>query len=108
MVAVSERVGWRRRTWLIIGGVVVLLVVWGALLAVKTVSAYHHDQQGLASLEQVKADLSPDQLTSAGSVHLLDAARAEFASAQSDLSSPLFTPITSCPCSVARCGRSGP
>ena len=97
MVAVSERVGWRRRTWLIIGGVVVLLIVWGALLAAKTLSAYHHDQQGLASLDQVKADLTPDGLTSAGSVHLLDAARAEFASAQSDLSSPLFTPITIVP-----------
>jgi hypothetical protein len=94
---VSERVGWRRRTWLIIGGVVVLLLAWGALLATKTVSAYHHDQQGLARLEQVKNGLTPDDLTSAGSVQLLDAARAEFASAQSDLSSPLFTPITIVP-----------
>jgi len=97
VVSVSERVGWRRRTWLIIGGVVVLLLVWGALLAVRTVSAYHHDQQGLARLEQVKNGLTPDDLTSAGSVQLLDAARAEFASAQSDLSSPLFTPMTIVP-----------
>jgi hypothetical protein len=97
VVSVSERVGWRRRTWLIIGGVVVLLLAWGALLATKTVSAYHHDQQGLARLEQVKNGLTPDDLTSAGSVQLLDAARAEFASAQSDLSSPLFTPITIVP-----------
>ena len=93
MVAVSERVG-GRRTWLIVGGVALVLVLWGALLAMRTVSAYHHDQRGLASLEQVKANLSPDQLTSAGSVHLLDSARAEFASARSDLSSPLFTPVT--------------
>jgi hypothetical protein len=94
---VSERVGWRRRTWLIIAGLVILLLVWIALLAVKTVSAYHHDQQGLARLEQVKNGLTPDDLTSAGSVRLLDAARAEFASAQSDLSSPLFTPVTVVP-----------
>ncbi len=97
MVPVSERVGWRRRTWLIIAGLVILLLVWIALLAVKTVSAYHHDQQGLARLEQVKNGLTPDDLTSAGSVRLLDAARAEFASAQSDLSSPLFTPVTVVP-----------
>ena len=97
MDAVSERVGWRRRTWLIIGAVVLLVVVWGALLVVKTWSAYRHDKQGLASLEQVKANLNPGQLTSAQSVHLLDAAKAEFASAQSDLASPLFTPITIVP-----------
>ena len=97
MVAVSERVGWRRRTWLIIGAVVVVVVLWTGLLAAKTWSAYQHDRQGLASLEQVKANLTPGQLTSAGSVHLLDAARGEFASAQSDLSSPLFTPMTIVP-----------
>ena len=97
MVAVSKRVGWRRRTWLIIAAVVVLVVVWAGLLAVKGWSAYRHDQKGLASLEQVKSELTPGELTSAGSVHLLDAARAEFASAQADLSSPLFTPMTIVP-----------
>ena len=97
MVAVSERVGRRRRTWLIVGGIALVLLVWFALLAARTWSAYRHDQRGLASLEQVKADLTPGQLTSAGSVHLLDTARAEFDAAQSDLSSPLFTPITIVP-----------
>ncbi len=97
MVAVSERVGWRRRTWLIIAAIVVVLAVWAGLLAVKAWSAYRHDQKGLASLEQVKSELTPGELTSAGSVHLLDAARAEFASAQADLSSPLFTPMTIVP-----------
>jgi hypothetical protein len=82
---------------LIIAGVVLVVVAWGALLAVKTWSAYRHDQKGLATLEQVKANLTPGQLTSSGSVHLLEAARAEFASAQSDLSSPLFTPMTVVP-----------
>ncbi len=96
-MAVSERVGWRRRTWLIIGVVVVLLVVWAALLGVKAWSAYRHDQKGLANLEQVKSELTPGELTSHGSVQLLDAARAEFASAQADLSSPLFSPLTVVP-----------
>ncbi len=97
MVAVSERVGWRRRTWLIIAVIVVLFVAWIGLLAVKSWSAYRHDKSGLASLELVKNQLTPGELTSAGSVHLLDQARAEFASAQADLSSPLFTPMTFVP-----------
>ena len=97
MVAVSERVGWRRRTWLIIAAIVVLLVVWAGLLGVKAWSAYRHDQKGLANLEQVKSELTPGELTSTGSVQLLDAARAQFASAQADLSSPLFTPMTVVP-----------
>jgi hypothetical protein len=97
VVSVSERVGWRRRTWLIITGVVVLLLLWAALLATKTISAYHHDQQGLARLEQVKNGLTPDDLTSTESVQQLDAAQAEFARARSDLSSPLFTPVTFLP-----------
>ena len=97
MVAVSERVGWRRRTWLIIAAAVVVVLAWTALLAVRTWSAYRHDQQGLARLEQVKANLTPGELTSPGSAHLLDGARAEFASATSDLSSPLFTPMTIVP-----------
>ena len=97
MVAVSKRVGWRRRTWLIIAAIVVLLVAWVGLLSVKAWSAYRHDQKGLASLEQVKSELTPGELTSAGSVHLLDAARAEFASAKAYLSSPLFGPMTVVP-----------
>ena len=89
VVAVSERVGWRRRTWLIIAAVVVVVLVWARPAGrAGRWSAYRHDQSGLARLEQVKANLTPGQLTSPGSVHLLDAARAEFASAQSDLSSP--------------------
>jgi hypothetical protein len=74
-----------------------VVVAWAALVAVKTWSAYRHDQAGLASLEQVKAHLTPGQLTSSGSVHLLDAAQSEFKSAQSDLSSPLITPMTIVP-----------
>jgi hypothetical protein len=82
---------------LIVAAVVVVILAWGALLGARTWSAYQHDRRGLASLDQVKADLGPGQLTSPGSVQLLDAARAEFGAAQSDLSSPLFSPITVVP-----------
>ena len=75
----------------------VIILAWGGLLAAKSISAYHHDQQGLDSLEQVKSNLTPDSVTTSSSVKLLDQAQAEFASAQSDLSSPLFAPITIVP-----------
>ena len=97
MVAVSDSRGRRRRRWLIALAVIVVVVVWALIVGLKTLSAYHHDKRGLAALEQVKADLSPGDLTSTQSTRLLDEAQAEFASAQSELSSPLFAPITVVP-----------
>ncbi len=97
MVAVTKKAGGRRRTWLIVAAVAVVILVWGGFLAARSWSAYQHDRRGLAHLEQVRTDLSPGQLTSPGSVQLLDAAQAEFAQAQSDLSSPLFAPVTIVP-----------
>jgi hypothetical protein len=97
---VSEQGGQKRRKrrrWPFVAGIVVVLALWAAVLGVRTLSAYHHDKSGLAALQQVKSNLSPGQLTSAESVRLLDEAHAEFASAQSDLSSPLFGPITIVP-----------
>jgi hypothetical protein len=78
-------------------GTVVVVACWAAILGLRTLSAYHHDRSGLAALQQVKSNLTPSDLTSAASVRLLDQAHAEFASAQSDLSSPVFDPITVVP-----------
>jgi uncharacterized protein DUF4012 len=89
--------GRRRRRWIIAGVVVVLLLAWGALVAVRSRSAYHHDQQGLAALEQVKGHLSPGEVTASSSIRQLDRAETEFAAAQSDLSSPLLAPVTVIP-----------
>jgi hypothetical protein len=77
--------------------VVVILAVWLVVLTTRSMSAYRHDKNGLALLDQVKSNLSPGDLTSSGSEHLLDEANAQFTSAQSDLSSPLFGPITVIP-----------
>jgi hypothetical protein len=77
-----------------IGALVVLWIVAAVLLSL---SAYQHDKAGLALLEQVRTHLSPGDLTSSGSVHLLDQAHAEFSSAGSDLSSPFFAPISIVP-----------
>jgi hypothetical protein len=85
--------GGRRRRRLIIIAVAVVVVAWGLYLGTLSVSAYRHDKSGLATLELVKANLSPGQLTSSQSVRLLDEAHAQFTSAQSDLSSPLFDPV---------------
>jgi len=72
---------------------VAVVAVWAAIVATRTLSAYRHDKGGLAILEQVKADLTPGQVTSTASIARLDQAHAEFASAQSDLSSPFFLPV---------------
>jgi hypothetical protein len=94
---VSASGGRRRRRWLIASAILVIVVVWALVLGLKSLSAYHHDKSGLAVLEQVKSNLTPGDLTSSASVQLLNEAEAEFASAQSDLSSPLFAPITVVP-----------
>ncbi|MGO8871928.1 MAG: DUF4012 domain-containing protein [Acidimicrobiales bacterium] len=87
----------RRRVWVGALVVVLLLVAWIALLAARTASAYRHDKQGLATLEQVRSNLTPNGITSEGSQQLLDQAQSEFDSATSDLSSPFFVPVTIVP-----------
>jgi hypothetical protein len=75
----------------------VVVAIWALVLGLRVVSAYHHDRSGLDALEQVKANLTPNNLTSSASVDQLDQAHAQFASAESDLSSPLFAPVTVIP-----------
>ncbi len=81
----------------VIGGIVALIALWGALLAVRTLAAYHHDQRGLAALEEVRSNLTAGSVTSDRAIHVLDRARYEFDSAATALSSPLFTPIVVVP-----------
>ncbi len=97
VVAVSKRVGRRRRRWFIGAAIIVLLAAWVSILVAKSWSAYHHDQQGLAALQAVRTELGPDDLTSTASVARLEGARAQFDEASSDLSSPLFGPVTVVP-----------
>ncbi len=74
-----------------------VVLAWAGLLAAGMVSAYHHDQDGLDALQQVKSNLSPGAITEEGTVRTLDHAQSEFASARSALSSPIFSPITVVP-----------
>ncbi len=97
MVAVSARGNRRRRRWLIASLIVAVVAVWALVVGVKTLSAYHHDRDGLAALEQINANLSPGQLTSSATERVLDRASAQFASAHADLSSPFFAPVTVIP-----------
>ncbi|MBV8463350.1 MAG: DUF4012 domain-containing protein [Acidimicrobiales bacterium] len=85
---------WR---WAVLAAVVVLVLAWCGVLAAQSISAYHHDQRGLAALEEVKGHLSPGEVTATASIQQLDAAEAEFRAAQSDLSSALFAPVTVVP-----------
>ena len=64
-----------------VGGVAVVLVVWGVVVAVGVWSAYHHDQRGLAELETVRSTTDPTALTAGATEAALDRASAEFAAA---------------------------
>ena len=89
----SERGGRHRRRWLIAAGIGVIALGWLLFLGDRSLSAYRHDKNGLALLQQVKANLSPGALTSTASAQLLDQAHVQFTMATSDLSSPLLAPI---------------
>jgi Protein of unknown function (DUF4012) len=92
------RRSWARRNvrW-VLAGVVVVLLLWGAYLAILGHSAYQSDREGLASLELVKADQTPGNVTSGSTERTLRTAERSFQQASSDLSSPLFAPLTVLP-----------
>lgn len=89
--------GRRRRRWILAVGILLVLLAWSGVLAAKTWSAYRHDQQGLAQLDAVRANLDPGQVTAASTQRSLETAEAEFDAARADLSSPLFAPVTLVP-----------
>ena len=95
--AVSNARGRRRRRWVLVAGIVVVLLAWAGVLAARTWSAYRHDQQGLSELAAVRANLAPGQVTAASTQRSLRSAEAAFDSARADLSSPLFAPVTVVP-----------
>jgi hypothetical protein len=74
--------------------VVVVVVVWGAIVAVGVWSAYRHDQQGLAELTAVRSDLDPATLTASATEQSLRRAASAFQSAHDALSGPLMAPAT--------------
>ncbi len=78
-------------------GILLVLLAWSAVLAARTWSAYRHDQQGLAQLDAVRANLDPGQVTAASTQRSLETAEAAFDAARADLSSPLFAPVTLVP-----------
>ena len=90
----SESQGRRRIRWLVVGGVIVVLVAWGAVVAAGAWSAYHHDQRGLAELETVRNTTDPTALTASSTEAALNRASLEFAAAHGDLSGPWMVPAT--------------
>ena len=75
-------------------GVVVLLLVWGAVVAAGAWSAYRHDQRGLDALQSVRQTSDPTTLTAASPAATLHGAAAEFGAAHDDLTGPLMAPVT--------------
>ena len=59
-------------------GILLVLLAWSGVLAAKTWSAYRHDQQGLAQLDAVRADLDPGQVTAASTQQPLETAETAF------------------------------
>jgi len=78
----------------VVSGVLFLLVVWGAVVAVSVWSAYRHDRRGLAALTAVRSNLDPATLTASTTERSLRAAASEFSSADTDLSGALIAPAT--------------
>ena len=74
--------------------VLLALVVWGGVVAGRTLSAYRHDKQGLARLDAVRGDVDPTTLTASSTEQSLHAAASEFGAARSELSGPLMAPAT--------------
>ena len=84
----------RRRTrWLVLGGVVVLVVLWGAVVASSVWSAYRHDRQGLDAIQTVRQTSDPTTLTAGSAERTLHGAAAEFGAAHQELSGPLLAPV---------------
>lgn len=94
-VATGERRRHRRWPWVV--GALVLVVAWGAVLAVRTWSAYRHDRAGLAILDTVRSHLDPGTVTAPGTRRQLEAAAAEFDAARAQLSGPLVAPVVIVP-----------
>jgi Protein of unknown function (DUF4012) len=90
---VSEAAHGRRTRW-IVGAIILILVAWGVVVGVRVWSAYRHDRQGLAALNEVRANLDPSTVTASSTEQSLRAASAEFASAHESLTGPLVAPAT--------------
>ena len=74
--------------------VLIGLATWGAVVATRVWSAYGQDQQGLAALTAVRANLDPSTVTARTTEQTLRRASTEFASAHASLSGPLVAPLT--------------
>ena len=77
-----------------VAGIVGMLAVWCAVVAIGAWSSYHHDQKGLAELQAVRTNTDPTTLTASTTETALHRATGEFAAAHADLSKPWMTPAT--------------
>jgi hypothetical protein len=93
-MAVNRARGPRRtRRRLILLGVVSLVVVWGAFVALTLIRARSDTRAGIDALERVQNDLSPGQLLRGEGLDKLRLARADFRRARHRVRSPFVLPL---------------
>jgi hypothetical protein len=78
---------------LVLLGVLVLLVVWGAFVALSLVRARHDTRAGIDTLKSVQQKLTPGQLLRGEGVTQLKIAEADFSRARHRVRSPLLAPL---------------
>jgi hypothetical protein len=93
MVAKRARGPRRTRRRLLVVGVLALLAVWGAVVALALVRARRDTRAGIDSLQQVQQQLSPGELLRGKGLEQLRVARADFTSARHRVRSPFLLPL---------------
>jgi Protein of unknown function (DUF4012) len=93
MTATRARGAHRTRRRLVIVGVLAVLAVWGAFVAVTLLRARNDTRNGINTLESVQNDLTPGELLRGGGVDQLRAAGADFRSARKKVRSPFVMPL---------------
>ncbi len=83
----------RTRRRLVIVGVLALLAVWGAFVAVSLVRARRDTRAGIDALQQVQNDLSPGELLRGKGIGQLRVAGADFSRARHRVRSPFLLPL---------------
>jgi len=93
MAATPARRPRRNRRWLVLLGILAVLVIWGAFVALALVRARHDTRAGIDTLEQVQEKLTPGELLRGGGVAQLRTAEADFTRARDRVHSPLLAPL---------------
>jgi hypothetical protein len=93
MTATRARGARRTRRRLVIVGVLTVLAVWGAFVALALIRARTDTRKGIDTLESVQQDLTPTELLRGGGVAQLREAGADFRRARKRVRAPFVLPL---------------